>query len=245
MKRFTETLKWDDPWFRSLAGAHKLIFLYVIDRCNNAGFWEVDEDALAFHTKLEPKHIHGAWAALERGLSSASGWVWVRNFLRHQKNDVLNPENPAHRQIIALIKDQSARFSECSGFQSLHESTKGHGSPLQGASKGLLSPIGKGKGKGEEGMQGEKQKPSSAKEADAEFIESLKANPAYDGINIDRELGKMAAWLSTPNGKRRKMNRAFIVNWLNKIDQAVTEFPLAPAPKPPESRSRLITLADL
>jgi len=136
MKRFTETQKWDDPWFREIHGSHKLVFLYILDRCNNAGFWEVDLSALAFHTKLEPKHFEGAFKALERGLQGASGWVWVRNFLKHQKNDSLNAANPAHRQIIALLKDQAERFPDS---KSLFP---------KGASKGLTSPIGKGKGKG-------------------------------------------------------------------------------------------------
>lgn len=136
MKRFTETQKWDDPWFREIHGSHKLVFLYILDRCNNAGFWEVDLSALAFHTKLDPKHFEGAFKALERGLQGASGWVWVRNFLRHQKNDDLNPANPAHRQIIALLKDQSERFPDSKSLLP------------KGASKGLPSPIGKGKGKG-------------------------------------------------------------------------------------------------
>lgn len=136
MKRFTESQKWDDPWFRELAGSHKLVFLYILDRCNNAGFWEVDQAALAFHTKLEPKHFEGAFKALERGLQGASGWVWVKNFLKHQKNDQLNPANPAHRQIIALLKDQAERFPDSKSLLP------------KGATKGLQSPIGIGKGKG-------------------------------------------------------------------------------------------------
>lgn len=137
MKRFAETNKWDDPWFRSLAGVHKLIFLYVIDRCDNAGFWEIDEDAIAYHTKLDAKHIQGAWKALARGFVVVDGWVWVRTFLRHQKNDNLNPQNPAHRQLIGLIQDQLGRFGENEVF-----------SDFIAPYKGLLSPIGKGTGTG-------------------------------------------------------------------------------------------------
>lgn len=177
MKRFTDTAKWDDPWFRGLQGAHKLIFLYVIDRCNNAGFWEVDEDALIFHTKLDKKHLEGAWKALERGLIGASGWTWVRRFLRHQKNELLNSENPAHKQIISLLHDQVERFGGNSSFQEFI-------APY----KGLLSPIGIGNGKGQgngngtgkkEGVQGEPSFSSS-------FEEFWQAYP--------RRIGKQEAW---------------------------------------------------
>lgn len=135
MKRFTETAKWDDPWFRGLPGHVKLAFLYIIDRCDNAGFWEVDLDGMEFQTKLSRAHCEGALKGLERGIKEASGWVWVRTFLKHQKNDPLNSENPAHRQIIGLLRSQSERFPDSLLLL-----------PKEGASKGLLSPIGKGKG---------------------------------------------------------------------------------------------------
>lgn len=119
----------------------KLAFLYIIDRCDNAGFWEVDLDGMEFQTKLSRAHCEGALKGLERSIKEAGGWVWVRTFLKHQKNDCLNPENPAHRQIISLVKAQLLRFPEVSILL-----------PKDAPSEGLTSPIGigigKGKGKG-------------------------------------------------------------------------------------------------
>jgi len=57
--------------------------------------------------------------------------------------------------------------------------------------------------------------------SDSDFISSLKTNPAYAGIDIDRELGKMDAWLLTKPGRQK--TRAFIVNWLNKIDKPLVK----------------------
>lgn len=148
MRRFTDTLKWDDPWFRQLPGCHKLVFLYVVDRCNNAGFWEVDEDAICWHTKIESKHLEGAWKGLDRGIKGASGWVWVRTFLKHQKNEPLNPSNPAHKQIIALIAAQHERFKDCAEFR-----------VFIAPYKGLFSPIGIGKGTG----KGKRESPEREK----------------------------------------------------------------------------------
>lgn len=136
MKRFTETDKWQDPWFRKLPGAHKLVFIFLIENCNNAGFYEFDLDHVAYMTGLAVKHVEGALKGLERGIVGALGWVWVRNFLRHQKNEDLNPDNPAHRQIIALLRVQLERF----GGNDLFE---GAIAPF----KGLLSPTGIGIGK--------------------------------------------------------------------------------------------------
>ena len=56
---------------------------------------------------------------------------------------------------------------------------------------------------------------------DAEFISRLKETSAYRGIDIDRELSKMDAWLLTLKGRHRKKTRRFIVNWLNRVDVGV------------------------
>ena len=57
--------------------------------------------------------------------------------------------------------------------------------------------------------------------SNANFISSLKENPAYKEIDIDKELHKMDAWLSTPAGKGRKKTARFVVNWLNRIDTTI------------------------
>jgi hypothetical protein len=146
VKRFTETGKWSDPWFRKLGPVEKVVFMYLLDNCNNAGFWEVDTDALAFLIGITPLEAEGAIKGLSRGVIRAGGWVWLKNFLRHQKNDTLNPENPMHKQIIGLLNEQVERFSDCPEFLIF-------AGPLNGAIKGLKSPTvtvdGKGDGKGQ------------------------------------------------------------------------------------------------
>lgn len=55
--------------------------------------------------------------------------------------------------------------------------------------------------------------------SDDQFLTSLRSNPAYHGIDLDQELAKMDAWLSTPKARGRKKSRQFIVNWLNRVDR--------------------------
>ena len=57
--------------------------------------------------------------------------------------------------------------------------------------------------------------------ADNEFIQALKENPAYEGIDIDREIWKLDAWLLTPRGKGKQKTKQRIVNWLNRAEKPV------------------------
>lgn len=82
----------------------------------------------------------------------------------------------------------------------------------------------------EEEKEAVTKKSVTAHLTDLDFIKELKNNPAYKHVNIDRELGKMEAWLLTHRGRQK--TRKFIVNWLNKIDAPVIIKKPEPKPEP-------------
>jgi hypothetical protein len=41
-KRFTDSAKWDDPWFAELPSKYKLFWVYILDECDHAGIWKVN-----------------------------------------------------------------------------------------------------------------------------------------------------------------------------------------------------------
>ncbi len=49
-KRFTDTEKWKNDWFKNLSDKHKLLWLYLCDECDKAGFWIIELDVL--YTRL-------------------------------------------------------------------------------------------------------------------------------------------------------------------------------------------------
>jgi hypothetical protein len=61
---------------------------------------------------------------------------------------------------------------------------------------------------------------------DEEWFNSLKQNPAYTGLDIDREKAKCETWCVT-NGKL--FSRRRFVNWLNGAERPLTGLP---SPKP-------------
>lgn len=66
-----------------------------------------------------------------------------------------------------------------------------------------------------------KSKMGKQQQTDQEFIDSLKSNQAYKDIDVDMELAKMDAWLSTRSGKKK--TRRWVVAWLNRIDRALPQ----------------------
>ncbi len=139
--RFSNTDKWSDSWFSSLNSNDKLLFLYICDNCDIAGFIEYNIKLWSFHTGLTEnainKSLEGASKGLGRGLikSNTNDCFYVRNFLKHQKNLPLNPKNKAHIGILKRFEIYSYKFD-------IHDVNEF----IQGASKGLHSPTGNGNG---------------------------------------------------------------------------------------------------
>lgn len=47
-KRQTDSNKWDDPWFFELSHQWKLVWIYILDRCDHAGVYEPNLRKLNF-----------------------------------------------------------------------------------------------------------------------------------------------------------------------------------------------------
>lgn len=47
-KRFTDTDKWERPWFRGLQNKYKIFWCYVLDKCDVAGIWYCDFELASF-----------------------------------------------------------------------------------------------------------------------------------------------------------------------------------------------------
>jgi hypothetical protein len=180
-KRFTDSDKWEDPWFVDLSPNSKVLFLFLCDNCDMAGFYERHDRMTSFYTQIPPDQIVSAYSEINKSVICRDRWVFVKNFVRHQKNLPLNPLNGAHLSIIRSLILKGCEFSdlysELFGF-SLEE-LRG----LEGATKpltrGLGIDIGKGKGKGkgkEEGIAKGRFKKPSFEEVTAYF--TGKGHPA-------------------------------------------------------------------
>jgi hypothetical protein len=135
--RFTDTEKWKDRWFLELKPMEKLLFYFIVDNCNMAGFIEVNKRIWAAQLNTDIKQIEGALKGLQRGFifSKCETVLYIRNFIKHQKNYPINPENKAHRGVLNAF----ANYVELFEIQNIIDF-------IEGASKGLQSPTGIGNG---------------------------------------------------------------------------------------------------
>lgn len=228
-KRFSEIDKWKDEWFSSLSPVQKLTFLFLCDNCDNAGFIDLNPRINSFLIGISEEEYIGAVKGLNRGLLGAknSTLYWIKNFLFHQKNLPLNPDNNAHKQIINLIRQNLSLF-EIDFNEEL------------GAEEGLLSPTGRGKGKGkEEGGAGEGTKKRSLPPGKFQppTLDEVKAYFRENGFR--EEVGERA-WKGYDAAKWHDSNGKPVKNWKQKCQnvwfrdehKALAEKSAAPAPVP-------------
>jgi hypothetical protein len=137
--RFTDTAKWEDKWFSGLKPVEKLLFLYLCDNCDPAGFIEINIRRWAFDLQASEHIVEGALKGVEKSFiySTCKNYIYIRNFLRHQKNYPLNENNRAHRGVISRFAIYSQRFDiqDISSF-------------IERGFKGALQPQGRGTGIG-------------------------------------------------------------------------------------------------
>lgn len=55
--------------------------------------------------------------------------------------------------------------------------------------------------------------------SDADWLAELQADPAYTGMDVQREYAKMVRWCSV---KRKRPSRLRLINWLNRAEQPMT-----------------------
>lgn len=147
-KRFTETLKWDDPWFRALSPDAKLLWFWLVDKCDSAGIITPDFALCEFQTGIK-RAIEKMPEIETRIAEIAEGKYIICRFIEFQHGKLsrdCKAHNPAWQSL-----EKHEMLDECDeikGYRKgIHTLSKGYPYPT-GIGKG--KEIGKGKGKEEE-----------------------------------------------------------------------------------------------
>ena len=108
-KRFTDTEKWKKGFIRSLTPSYKLLWLYMIDDCDNAGVWQVEVEVASIRigVKLNEKEALKLFGDAVISFDSGTKW-FIKEFVKFQQgvNHIaeLNSNSNPHKSILRLVE---------------------------------------------------------------------------------------------------------------------------------------------
>lgn len=225
MKRFTESTKWDDPWFRQLPAAAKLLFLWLVDKCDGAGIIDADIGLASFQIGMK---INDDTLALlgERITRLDNGKIILTKFIKFQHGE-LSRECKAHNPVFKSL--------EANGLLTVGEDGKERVSiPYTNPMQRVQVKV-EGKVTVKSGESPERGKLKDSEIPDEEWMASLKSLPEYSGINVASEFKRAADWIL--KNPPRQMTRRFFTNWLGKCEKPMT---IKMPPQYPRGQSRCV-----
>ena len=102
-KRFTDTAKWDDPWFAELSTKHKLLWVYLCDKCNQVGIIDYSQRIVEFNIGEKVDIAEFINLADGRIVRLKNGKLFLTKFIDFQIGTI-SSKSPAHKPIIKLIE---------------------------------------------------------------------------------------------------------------------------------------------
>lgn len=101
-KRMTATEKWDKEWFMNLSPKLKCLWIYINDKCDQAGMWEANYKLASMHigenvSESDVKKFE------DRIEFFATGKIWICGHVEFQCG-TLSEKSPAHKPVFRLLK---------------------------------------------------------------------------------------------------------------------------------------------
>lgn len=234
MKRFTDTNKWLDPWFRNLSAPSKMLWFYIVDHCDNIGLCELDLSLVSkdCDIKITESHLEELGERVQR---ICNGKVYVTKFIPFQYG-TLSEDCKPHRKLIEAIR-----------FHGLVPNFKGYQYPVDRVRDRVSDRVSytlqekeKEKEKEQEEEKEQEKDRKSGKATEEELREFCKANGLFP-----RDVEYL--WNTWEGNGWRVSNRP-IKNWKATIRAWIAQgylpsqkspsssdyWPEPPAPQPPE-----------
>jgi len=104
-KRYTDTEKWDSDWFHNLTKDERIFWLYLQDRCNIAGIWEVNWRHAAAFVDVDSIEAQAYYPKV-KVMNDGTKW-FLPEFILSQQSlnslEELNPRNFCHSSILKIL----------------------------------------------------------------------------------------------------------------------------------------------
>lgn len=112
MKRLVNIQKWNDAWFNKLKPNQKLLFIFLTDNCDDAGFYELNFKLMSDLTGITPVDCKQNFLSLKKSfiVNKRMNKIWLKNFLRHQELLPLDLTNPFEKKVYSIIQNNIEDF---------------------------------------------------------------------------------------------------------------------------------------
>jgi len=175
-KRFIDTKIWDKSWYRQLDPKDKLIWIYIVTKCDHAGIFDADWEAMDFFIlgmddgicfDSLPKTIKDKMVLIK------DDQYFIPSFIEYQYGTLRENSKP-HLSVLKRLKEKGL---------------------IDGLPKGSITLKDKDK---------EEDKVKSIEKRKEKFVEEV--NLAADSKNYDKnEVEKFIDYWTEPNRSRKKM----------------------------------------
>lgn len=102
-KRFTDTEKWSDTWFRPLDPRFKLAWNYLCDKCDCAGVIDLDRDLANFQVGDTLDWDAFFEAAAGRVVRLDCGKFWLPGFISFQYGPSFPSDSTPHQAVLVIL----------------------------------------------------------------------------------------------------------------------------------------------
>jgi hypothetical protein len=119
-KRFTETEKWKDPWFFELPNDARIVWLYLLDECDNAGIWQCSIKRLNFNCNTNFTEDDLLKYFSERLVKISSDRFLIKKFCEYQYGfNFMKSKNKAVVSAIDKLKNYNLIIEDSNGNYTL------------------------------------------------------------------------------------------------------------------------------
>lgn len=128
-KRFSDSSKFRDPWYRKLSPKMKCAWEFMLAECDQAGFWKIDLESMTFFIgeAVSQKEFDEAFS--DRIQVVSDNEVWITKFIDFQYgalSEACKPHIPVIKKLIDRNIDVNQRVSKGypKGINTLEEKDK-------------------------------------------------------------------------------------------------------------------------
>lgn len=114
-KRFTATEKWDDSWFSGLEPKHKLLWIFLLDKCDHAGVIDFNLRMANFCTGFDNTMDEVIKVLKDKIFVLDSGKWFIRKFIDYQYKGKLKPGVIAQKSVLDILDREHIPLYEENG----------------------------------------------------------------------------------------------------------------------------------